>query len=468
MSWYTKARVLAVKPTAFERMAAAGMSQLLRHMMSGPFAIISAERADMTPEERDLARRNLKYRLQQMELGYVDTAGAWRESGVYSRESSVFVSGITVEQAEALGREFGQESVIVGDRGKYGFLKTEGDPAAKPPSLDHDLSHTLDIDLLRADPMPELFTEIGNKRFVLRTDPHKPKVPNPQRPDITFTPEEIRERRERYERLVPKAKCGPVVTAAFVAHQYDGSPCSQMAKYAIRGLGAPCPGAGGMIYCIPFAATFVEHLTFDPSPHWGPQGSTRTASKNPVPDMPASDVYEEALGGLAKFRGGVNDLFSRHKPGQQNLAGFDSLYLGTSGDFFLLPPHRHDDMARSVLRSVHPDLPAVKRDGGAARGAGGYTHTDLTRASGIQRIQIYRDGMGVTIDMENPPNHIQLSAIADAYMMTPMQTFVAEITMGGKLLAHLTKFDQLRAFVRNFDPSSPETTRIMDPAFAKM
>jgi hypothetical protein len=162
----------------------------------------------------------------------------------------------------------------------------------------------------------------------------------------------------------------------------------------------------------------------------------------------------------------VGDLFSQHNPGGHNLLGFESLYLGPSGDFFLLQPHTHDDTARSVLRSVHPELPAVK-DRRLKKG-GGYTHTDLTKASGIQRIQIYRDGMGVTIDMENPPNHTQLSAIRDAYMMTPMQTFVAEITMGGKLLAHLTKFDQLRAFVNNFDPASPDSTRITNPDFAKM
>jgi hypothetical protein len=147
---------------AFERMVSAGLGRLLYHMMAGPFAIISAERANMTPKEKDLAGRKLKRRLQDDGRGHIDTAGAWREeTGAYSQEGSVFVPGITAAEAEALGREFGQESIIVGDRGRYGLLSTEGE--AELPSLDYYLSHTLDIDMLGARPLPELFTTIGNK-----------------------------------------------------------------------------------------------------------------------------------------------------------------------------------------------------------------------------------------------------------------------------------------------------------------
>lgn len=263
---------------AFEKLAAAGMGQLVRHMMAGPFAIISAERADMNPKEKDFACRNLKHRLQKAGFGFIDTAGAWREeTGAYNRESSVFVPGITAEQAEAMGREFGQEQVIVGDRGKYGFLGTQGD--TRKPSCDLDLSKTLDVSSL--DCQADLFTQIGNKQYVLWTNA---KVPNPQRPGITFSPEEIEERRQRYEKLAPAAKFGPVVTKAVVVHQYEGNPPPQMAKFWIRGLGAPCPGEGGMIYCIPFAATFVEELPrFVPSADWGKPWVPRAATAEFTP-----------------------------------------------------------------------------------------------------------------------------------------------------------------------------------------
>ncbi len=51
-----------------------------------------------------------------------------------------------------------------------------------------------------------------------------------------------------------------------------------------------------------------------------------------------------------------------------------------------------------------PELPANRR--GRHLKAGGYGHTHLTPASGVRRIQVYRDGMGVTLEMCRPPKGV--------------------------------------------------------------
>jgi len=187
-----------------------------------------------------------------------------------------------------------------------------------------------------------------------------------------------------------------------------------------------------------------------PSPHWG----VPIVPPPPLPFAPAtSEVYEDVLAGLARFVGDAGELFRTQRPGNANAMGFESLYVGPSARFFLLHTHTHDETARTVLRMVHPDLPASKVKG---RKAGGYKHFDLTLASGIQRIQIYRDGMGVTVEMCRPPNGGQLGSVRDAYMRTPMSRFVAEINVVGTTTGRFTSFGDLADFVGNWDRAEPD------------
>ena len=461
--WYRRAlKIMNVNTNAFERMAASGMGRLLRHMMSGPFAILSADRIGMTPQDKDLARRKLKDQIRGLGFGFADTTGAWREdSGEYSHEGSIFVPGITPDVADALGREFGQEAVIVGDRGKYGFMDTQGE--SMPPSYDFDLSNTLDVPSLTAQ--PDMFTQIGRRKFELITDPEDPRGP------IRFSPEEIASRRKRYESLADLESVPAVGEHAFLAHAYIGHPPPQMLRAAMRSIDSPTPGVGGMAFCVPFVATVVEVLPeFSPSPYWGQVPMNRSAAGPAVapfvqPPAVDSTPYERALADAAQFHGDVDDLFMQRKPGS-NMKSLDSLYVGRNGEYFLLRPHSHDEVAREVLRTVDPNLPAVKRKGWPS---GGYTHHDLGRASGgIMRTQFYPDGMGVTIDMNSPPNRAQLDAIRRGYRNTPMERFVAEITLDGKILAHLTSFGQLVHLVNSFDPNHPEDIDVLDPKLGEL
>ncbi len=193
----------------------------------------------------------------------------------------------------------------------------------------------------------------------------------------------------------------------------------------------------------------IELPRFHPSPHWG-------VPLVPPPSLPftpaAPEVYEEVLAGLARFVGEAGEMFRTQRPGV-NSKRLDSLYVGPSGSIFMLDPHQHNETARKVLRTVHPDLPPNLVKG---RLAGGYRHTDLTLASGIQRIQIYDDGMGVTVEMCRPPNQPQLEAVRDAYMRTPMSKLVAEINVAGTTVGWFTSFGELAEFVGGWDPMETE------------
>ena len=512
---------------AFEKMADAGLGRLLQHMVSGPFAILSADGIGMTPEERKPARVRLKKLLKDMNCGFVDTEGAWREEPrEYAHEGSVFITGMSPEVVEILGRTLDQQVVIVGSRGRFSLMYLNEDRATR--SGDFDLHAALWIPDVSAP--REMYTQIGKHRFELRMpdakqvpDPFSPqaideymdgpdwqklieigrikspeeeqmlkrqleRINDPPMPDPllqiwSMSPEERRRSIETRRRERKAGRPGPlsqlervVVTLAssdgsrdgraefradphegailhypMVAFSYEGKPPIMLAKFGVRAAGRSFPEfAGSMAYRIPFVAKLVKVLPeFEPSPRWGEP----LVPPPPLPFTPADpEVYEDTLAGLARFVGDVGELFRTQLPGI-NMNGFDSLYLGPSGRFFLLHPHTHDETARTVLRTVHPDLPVSKVKG---RTAGGYKHTDLTRASGIQRIQIYRDGMGVTVEMCRPPNSGQLEAIREAYMLTPMVLFVAEINVAGTTFGRFALFGELVEFVGSWDPGEPD------------
>jgi len=459
---------MVTQMNAFERLVAAGLGRLLQQMVSGPYAILSADRVGMTREQRDAARMRLKNMLRELGYGWVDTRGASREGDQdeYSMEDSVFVPGMSSEEAARIGRALDQYSVIVGDRGTFSFLNLK----PQPGDPDSDGVERLEDHIVIPDlsSSPNMYTEVGRRKFELHLpDPDEKAIPGGR-----FSPEGIARVREQLDRI---GRPRPAVHEdAFLAHAYAGPPPHWMIPVSglrFAGSKKECKGQTGglplidfdrLAYFIPFVAESREVPPhFDPSPRWGepvpvPVRGTgvRTASLMDLDEFVPRDpeAYEDALGNVARFRGGVTDLFRTQRPGTNNVKGFDSLYVGPSGNVFMLDPHQHNETARRVLRTVHPELPAnpVKRV------AGGYTHTDLTLASGIQRIQIYRDGMGVTVEMCRPPNGLQLGAVREAYMLTPMERFVAEINVAGTTIGWFTSFGELVEFVNGWDPTQPE------------
>jgi hypothetical protein len=187
---------------------------------------------------------------------------------------------------------------------------------------------------------------------------------------------------------------------------------------------------------------------FDPSPEW-----ERLASgEGRIVTATAKDSYEAALEEVAEFSGDPMSLFTERNPGK-NMAGFDSLYVDPSGRIHLIRQHSHDEVAGKIMRRMNPE--AVPPGNPRSKGGGWRPH-DFAVASGIQRFQIYGDGMGVTIDMNRPSNRAQLDAIREAFSFTPMKRFVAEITLDGKILNHLTSFKDLVHFVNNWNLHPPK------------
>ena len=205
---------------------------------------------------------------------------------------------------------------------------------------------------------------------------------------------------------------------------------------------------------------------FEPSPHWGETFVDAPA----LHFAPAcGDRYEaalEQLTDLVRFVGGVEELFATHRPGQ-NLKGFDSLYLGPSGRFYLLHPHTHDRTAGSVMRLVHEGVEPARQPGSAPQSAG-WAHAHLTLASGIQRVQLYSDGMGVTVEMGHPPNRRQLGAVREAYLRTSMSRFAAEIDRCGRTLVTVGSFDALAQVVHLWNPHDLNALEQAFPALSAL
>ena len=445
--WYKSAEIAARENrTAFEKMAGAGMGRLLKHMVAGNFAIISPEKSDQTPEEKNLALRRLKKRVRELGYGFVETKGAWKEeSGIYGQERSIFVPLLPTGLAEALGREFGQEAIIAGDHGQCNLVSTTGEQGENIAKF--DLAESLRIPPL--DESPEMYTGIGYKKFVLDND-------------LNLSPEQVEERRKKLEAVTDRSKLGAVRKEALHCFIRAGNPPPMRPKFSMQILhqNPEYNWSDALIVSVPFTVTIRENLPrFVLSKHWGEPIMVRQAGTKAEFVPAAPEIYEQELAKHSKFRGGVDDLVKQQASGRP-LAGLESLYLGPTGQFYLLTrPHSHDETSRAVLRSIHPELPAIRDK---YRKGGGYTHADLSRATGILRMQWNERGIGVTINMDNPPSEAQLEAIRQAYMRTPMESFIAEISSGDVVLTHLTSFKELLKFVRYWDPDNP--TAGMSPA----
>jgi len=116
----------------FSKMAHAGMSRLIDHMVNGQFAIISAENDGnkLTEEgraenkKRDAELRDL---LRTFNIGFINIKGSWlsEEVGQYLTERSLFVPNIKDEQtAIALAKLYNQEAYVFGNGGNYAVKGT--------------------------------------------------------------------------------------------------------------------------------------------------------------------------------------------------------------------------------------------------------------------------------------------------------------------------------------------------------
>lgn len=104
------------------------------------FGVVSPDRHEYTPEQRSRARELFKRVLSAHGLGYVVQTGIWHELVKESlgpaqmkipvREMSFVIFGITLAKTRALGRQFGQESVLYAGPETNGEVMCVGDSGA--------------------------------------------------------------------------------------------------------------------------------------------------------------------------------------------------------------------------------------------------------------------------------------------------------------------------------------------------
>lgn len=102
-------------------LVAAGLAGIYEQMATGPFAIVAA------PNKKRI--EDLKVLTREMGYGFISPAvGIWRNpktKEVEPPEPSLFIPGITREDAIELGRQLQQNEVLWGDGGKFEMVKVE-------------------------------------------------------------------------------------------------------------------------------------------------------------------------------------------------------------------------------------------------------------------------------------------------------------------------------------------------------
>jgi len=126
-----------------------------------------------------------------------------------------------------------------------------------------------------------------------------------------------------------------------------------------------------------------------------------------------------------------------------------STYILTDGRCVLMLPHHHDDTARIVLP---PAMVPETHNYDTAFRLSVNAHLMPLYSKAI-RVQMYPDGIGVTIDMACQPNIKQVESIREYYDMTDRTVFVAEIKYNGLLIAKATAWHDFYGLIRMFPTS---------------
>ena len=157
-----------MNPTTFGRIVqAAGLSRIFRHLDEGPFAIVSAERGTMTPEENEQRTQDLKTRIRDLGFGFIPAIGMWEGA----EENSLFIPDIPRDAAQGLSSMFDQDAFIWGDEGTYSVISTLGGNVYDSGTV-KDRFHYLGKEEVDAP----AYTEVKQRRFKLGTRRFTPNL----------------------------------------------------------------------------------------------------------------------------------------------------------------------------------------------------------------------------------------------------------------------------------------------------
>ncbi len=102
---------------AHPRRGTRGVREHFRFIEKGNYGVVSAERESMTTEEKAQHDRELLNDLRRSGYDPIEAHGVYRyENGRKVHERSYLVPKLREEDALALGRKYGQESVLLNNR----------------------------------------------------------------------------------------------------------------------------------------------------------------------------------------------------------------------------------------------------------------------------------------------------------------------------------------------------------------
>lgn len=141
-------------------------------------------------------------------------------------------------------------------------------------------------------------------------------------------------------------------------------------------------------------------------------------------------------------------------PSTRNLKdGVSSAYILDDGKCVLLRPHTHDVTAREVLLMMLPPE-SHEPDSAFSLQINSTLMPLYTRAI---RVQMLEDGIGVTIDMVNPPTDRQIESILEYYELTNQKRFVVEVKWNSELILKVRDdFEDFVDLMRHFHKNTSD------------
>lgn len=88
------------------------------------FGIVSASRSELPDTENNQRYTELKRKVREMGLGFIEMKGGWTEAGITSEELSLFIPKISREKIMSLGKQYGQYSVMYKDEDEFVYIGT--------------------------------------------------------------------------------------------------------------------------------------------------------------------------------------------------------------------------------------------------------------------------------------------------------------------------------------------------------
>ena len=152
--------------------SAGGTARLFQWLTEGPFAILSAERTEKTPEQNAKDTEELKRAIIQDGFGFYPANGFY----VGVPEDSIFVPEIPLDRAVQYGRMFKpiQDTVLWGHGGTYAFYSCkDGKPTGSPRDVAKDFTILNDMEAqkLVREKEPIGFTKVKRNTRTWTTDP---------------------------------------------------------------------------------------------------------------------------------------------------------------------------------------------------------------------------------------------------------------------------------------------------------